>query len=750
MKVKNRIKQLDIKIFIISFAIITVIFFCISSITFSSIRNYYFNHMREDSINFAKSYSYSLSKAVEAKDVINELLEEKILVASRTTALYDGQYNNQFLRELADILEIDEIDYYNSKGEIVHSNIDNYVGWKAYEGHPVHNFMISDKISHIDNIRQDSISGKYFKYGYFRVSEGGFLQIGVIEKKIYNFLDSFEMQKLLDEMQNVKDVTKAYFIDNDFNITKSRNTHFVEEEIITPEIKNAILSNKEYSFVSTHDGEKEYQVFVPVYLEDIKIGTLAIGQSLKETEDMVRYLTAVSLVAVLIIYALLIYIMISTYQKNLKLSQLAYYDALTGLPNKHRLKEFLTKELEKKERTNKALLLINCKNFRLINLTYGYEYGDELLKELSKRIQDLGDENNILFRFSADRFVLYIKNYSDQEELVSIVNKITKAFKTPFKVKDGEQNISVQIGIVEIHNKYDHFDRILKDASISLSHIKDNHSADYVFFNEVMENKLQREDLIEKELRAAITENDTSKLYLEYQPQVDLKTNKIIGFEALARMRTESLGFISPMEFIDVAERTQLIVPLGNFILKQASEFIRDLIDKGHKDIKVAVNISGIQLLRYDFTDTVMEIVKDTGIEPSNLELEITESVLLDNYNIINEKLKDLRSHKIEIALDDFGTGYSSFARLLELNIDTLKIDRYFINKISVKDSSEIITGDIISMAHKLGLKVVAEGVEVPEQKNYLLGHQCDTMQGYLFSKPISKESALQMLTCNG
>ena len=140
--------------------------------------------MREDSINFAKSYSYSLSKAVEAKDVINELLEEKILVASRTTALYDGQYNNQFLRELADILEIDEIDYYNSKGEIVHSNIDNYVGWKAYEGHPVHNFMISDKISHIDNIRQDSISGKYFKYGYFRVSEGGFLQIGVIEKNL--------------------------------------------------------------------------------------------------------------------------------------------------------------------------------------------------------------------------------------------------------------------------------------------------------------------------------------------------------------------------------------------------------------------------------------------------------------------------------------------------------------------------------------------------------------------------------------
>ncbi|HHW66575.1 EAL domain-containing protein [Defluviitalea raffinosedens] len=751
MKAEHKFKRLDTKVFIISFLVITMIFFGISKIIIYSIREYYFSRMQEDSINFAKSYSYSLSKAAEAKDVVNELLEEKLLVASRAIALYDGQYSNQLLKELADILKVDEIAYYNAQGEIIYSNVDAMVGWKAYEGHLFYDFMMSEQASYIAPIKQDSKTGKYFKYAYFKISDDRFLEIGVKSEKIYNFLGSFEIRKLLDEIQEVEGVAKVFFIDNQFNITRSSKTHFDENKIITPEIRNAIYGNREYSYISTYDEEKEYQAFVPVYLENIKnlenikIGTLAIGQSLREAEEIIKNLTGVILVALLIIYALLIYIMISTYQKNEKLIHLAYYDGLTGLPNEHYLKEILTKELEKNEKARRALLLINCKNFRMINMTYGYDYGDEILKELTKRIQNLEDGSKILFRFSADRFALFMKHYSDQQELVSVVNKIIKAFKDPFKVKNVEQNINVEIGIVEIHNKYDHSDRILKDVSIALSGVKEN-DAGYAFFNKVMENKLQREDLIEKEIRAAITENDTSKIYLEYQPQVDLKSNKITGFEALARMRTKKLGFVSPMEFIDVAEKKQLIVPLGNFILTQASEFIRDLTDKGFKDIKVAVNVSGIQLLRYDFTDTIMKIISDTGIEPSSLELEITESVLLGNYNMINEKLKNLRNHQIEIALDDFGTGYSSFARLIELNIDTLKIDRYFINNISIKDSGDIITGDIISMAHKLGLKVVAEGVEVPEQKNYLMGHHCDRMQGYLFSKPLSKEKALKML----
>jgi EAL domain-containing protein (putative c-di-GMP-specific phosphodiesterase class I) len=382
-------------------------------------------------------------------------------------------------------------------------------------------------------------------------------------------------------------------------------------------------------------------------------------------------------------------------------------------------------------------------------MTYGLEYGDELLKRLSSEIKVFEDDNKKLFRFSDARFVLYVKNYNDRKELILIINKISEIFNNPFRVKDGEQHLNGQIGIVEIDNKHDNFDKILKNTLISLDYIKNNDSVNYIFFNELMENKLQREDLIEKELRTALSEENTEKLYLQYHPLVDLKNNKIVAFEALARMKTENLGFVSPMEFIDVAERKQLIIPLGNFILKTACGFINNIINRGYSDVKVAVNISGIQLSSKDFTDTVASIIKETNIKESNLELEITESVLLNNYDSINEKLKNLRENKITISLDDFGTGYSSFSRLGELNIDTVKIDQYFISKISTKEYKELIAGDIISMSHKLGLNVVAEGVEIQEQKDFLIENQCDIMQGYLFSKPLSEEDAIKLLKRN-
>lgn len=744
LKNKDKFKQVHIKVFIIPVIVITLIFFVISYFIIKNIKVYYYNHIKEDSLNFSKSYSHSLYKAAQAKDIVNELLDEKLLVATRTAASYDRRYSNELLKELSRTLEVDEIDYYNSQGELIYSNMAQLIGWKTYKGHPVYNFMHSDSVSTIDKIRQDSITGNYYKYAYFKVSNGGIVQIGVKADKVYKFLGAFEVQQLLDEMHDVEVIDKIFFIDNKLNVVSSTDSQSIGQKITNQEVKAAILESRGYSFINNHD--KEYQILMPIYFEENKIGTLAITQSLRDTEKVIRQVSIVGLGILIVIYVFLIHIMISTYNKNRRFIQLAYCDRLTGLPNKQYFKEFLTEEIKKKEENNKAFLLINCRNFTILNLTYGYEYGDEVLKELSRRIQKLVDSNEKLFRFSADRFVLYVKNYDGKKELVSITNIISRMFNKPFKVKDAEQNLDVQIGIVEINSKYDNVDKILKHASIALSYIKNNDSIKYAFFNEVMESKLQREDLIEKELRAGIAKNDMEKLYLEFQPQVHLKMNKVICFEALARMKTESLGFISPLEFIDVAERKQLIVPLGNLILKKACDFIRTLKSEGYDDIKVAVNISGIQLLRDDFIGTVMDIIKETQIEESNLELEITESVILGNYEIINEKFKILKERKIGIALDDFGTGYSSFSRLKELNIDTVKIDKYFISKISIGECKELITGDIISMAHKLGLKVVTEGVEVEEQKDYLIENSCDIMQGYLFSKPLPEEGAIELL----
>lgn len=749
-ELREKTKKVDIKIFLIPLVVITVCFFAAGHMIINSIKNHYYNHLKEESINVANGYSHSLAKASEATDVVNQLLEEKLFVAGRVVVFYDGNYNNELLVRLEDILKVDEIDYYNSNGELIFSNMDELIGWKAYEGHPVHDFMISDDISRIDNIRQDVITGNYYKYGYFKVSNGGFIQIGVKAGKIHSFLDRFKIQQLINEMKDVEEISLIYFMDNDYNIIGSTDEQWIGEKFTNQQAKAIILKDEDYSSMSHDRGEKYYEVFEPIYFEGEKIGTIAIVQSLDNTEKIIRQVSIIGLIILVIIYGLVLFIMFSIYKKNGKLIRLAYFDSLTGLPNKQYLKEFINEELNKKENNQKAVLFINCSNFRLINLVYGYEYGDKLLKELSQKLRNLEDEKRTLFRFSADRFILYIKDYESREELVLISKEINALFISPVKVQEVEQLLDVQIGIVEIDSsRYQEIDRILKDASITLSYIKNNDSLNYAFFNEEMEKKLQREDLIEKEIRSILINNEEKKFYLEYQPQLDLKTNKVVCFEALARMKTSNLGFVSPVEFIEVAERKQLIVPLSHLILKIACHFLKTLNHKGFGSIKVAVNISGIQLLREDFIDTIMEMIKETDIEPQKLELEITESILLDNYEAINEKLKRLQDNKIEIALDDFGTGYSSFSRLRELNIDTVKIDRDFINRISFKEEDEIITGDIISMAHKLGLMVVAEGVELEPQKQYLINHECDIIQGYLFSKPLSEDNAIELIATN-
>ena len=746
---KEEFKQVKIKSFIVQFFIIALLFITISNVIINSIKSNYYDHIKRDSLNLASSYSHSFSKSIEATSVVNELLEQKIMVGIKTTAFYNGSYSNTLFEELANILEVDEIDYYNSNGEIVYSNIEEFIGWKVFTDHPIDNFMKSDRKSLIEEIRQDTISGDYYKYGYIKISNGGLIQIGVRADKIYNFLGKFEMQRLLDELKGGGVINRILFIDNDFNILENKDSQNSGQVLINNKIKNLMLTSKEYGFINNYNGEDEYIVIVPVYFKENKIGTLVISQPLDNIENIIKQVSTIILVALIIIYALITYSMVSSYKKNKNLIGLAYFDMLTNLPNKQYLKEVLSDDLKKTGVNDRALFLINCRNFRIINLMYGYEYGDEFIKELSILLKKLTAENCNLFQFSFDRFVFYLKSYNGDKELTSMINRINEIFNKPLKVRDIEQNIGVQIGIVKINNIYKNFDQILKEASISLSQIKYNDSVNYVYFNEIMENKLKRVEIINREIRKALSENNTQNIYLEYHPLIDLKTNLIIGFEVLARMKSEKLGQISPIEFIDVAEKNQLIVNLGNLILTKACIFLRRIMINGFEDIKVAVNISGIQLLRDDFINIVTNTINETRIKALNLELEITESVFLEDYKVVNEKLKILRENSIKIILDDFGTGYSSLSRLRELNIDTVKIDKYFISKISYKESKELLVGDIISMAHKIGLKVVAEGVEEEQQRNYLCKMNCDIMQGYLFSKPLSDESAIELLKSN-
>lgn len=390
--------------------------------------------------------------------------------------------------------------------------------------------------------------------------------------------------------------------------------------------------------------------------------------------------------------------------------------------------------------------MIRCDNLSLINVTYGYEFGDMILKAIGTRISTLDNKNIMSFKFTAEKFVVYISSYEESEELNRIIKLVKAVLDSPFTINNITEHIVFKIGVIESNKGSSSVDEVLQDATIALKHatpLNDNLS----FYNEEMELEIKREESVEKELRIAIAQEDLSCIYLVYQPIIDANTDRIDGFEALARMSSKQFGFVSPVEFIDIAERKQLIIPLSNLILKQACSFTSELLKIGFNHIRVAVNISIIHLLQEDFVSSVLDIIEETGIKGENLELELTETVLMENFQIGNERLKELKNQGISIALDDFGTGYSSFDRIIELNVDTLKIDKYFIDGITNSDKDFLITRDLISIAHRLGLKTVAEGVEIQEQKDYLLEHDCDKLQGYLFSKPVPKEEAIKLLS---
>jgi len=420
---------------------------------------------------------------------------------------------------------------------------------------------------------------------------------------------------------------------------------------------------------------------------------------------------------------------------------------VSGMRNRRYFAECVADDLAQLDKAPRAVVVANLANFKMLNASYGCQYGERLVQLLLGRLSNLCIGNCRLFHLSVDRFAFYVRDYASREELVALGERVLGHLKDELSA----QPVGGNVGIVEIQGGgYRDPDEILRNAFIAIDQASRQGRFGYCFFDRSMEETVSREDQIERELRHALADPEQSQVFLVFQPKIDLREDRIVGFEALARLNSEVFGPVSPVEFVEVAEKRMLIVPLSNLILRMAGRFARTLEDRGLDGVKVAVNISGLQLLRDDFTDTVLRLVGESGAPASRIELEITESVFLNDYDLVNGRLRRLRENGIDIMLDDFGVGYSSLSRVRDLCIDAVKIDKSFVDRILCEEKERIVIPDIISMSHRLNYKVVAEGVETAEQKDYLLEAGCDVMQGYLYSKPLSEEEALKRLQAGG
>ena len=413
----------------------------------------------------------------------------------------------------------------------------------------------------------------------------------------------------------------------------------------------------------------------------------------------------------------------------------------TGLFNQKYLIEKFSNDIAAKDNSSKALLVIRIRKYNLILTTYGYSYCKSVIKNIATHLTEITDDSHILCQLSMDKFALYVKNFRTKNELVKLCDRIIKMLSSNTALKA----YGAWVG-VDIFNKKDKdIQTVLKNATMTATLTDAVKPFGYSFYDTDMESDVMRQEYI-KDILARICDNtERDSFYLEYQPIIN-RDGSIHAFEALARIKDKELGNISPIEFIDVAKKRYLIVELGRIILDEACGFIKKLQDNGWPDVSVAVNISEIQLSRDDFLTDLKNAIDKNSILPENLILEIAESGFADNLEMINNQLTKAQILGIRFAIDDFGTGYSSLAKEHEIAADIIKIDKFFIDQLLVKDEKELITSDIINLAHKMGQKTVAECIEYPKQLEYLKRNNCDYYQGFLFSKPVAAQKALELL----
>ncbi|NLM09247.1 MAG: EAL domain-containing protein [Clostridiaceae bacterium] len=634
-----------------------------------------------------------------------------------------------------------------------------------------------EKITHPDDLQEDRKNLKKLKSGKIRIysmdkryikPDGSIVWVHMVvaplnvsKYQLYSYIclvqditERKEFEEALHESERSKSVflshlpglayrcnydrdwTMQYVSDGCYNLTGYRpesllyNRDLSYNDIISPEYRQTLWSKWKQVLAKRQPFKHEYEIITAT---GEKKWVMELGQGIYNEQGEVEALEG---------------IVLDISDRKAIEDTLKYnneHDSWTGLYNREYLVSLLENDIKLKKMSKKALIGVNLSAVQLLTTKYGFQYTQKLIKKTAEALSNHCTNNCLLFHVRENRFIFYLLDYKDKNELADFSNGIVKTLESLFVI----DRINGGIGILEIEQNLDEVDidllfrrlLIASEKSISL------YENDFVicFYDEELEAMVNREIDIEEALNVIAADDYTgNELFLQYQPILDLKTGLICSFEALARLRSEKLGFVSPAEFIGIAEKTKLILPIGEKVIVTAFNFLNRLSECGYDNICVSINISVIQLLDSDFTCRLFDLMSKMKINPQNVCIEITESVFISDFEYINNIIGKLRDKGIHIAIDDFGTGYSSLAREKELNVDCMKIDKYFIDNLLDTDPDKVITSDIISMSHKLGHYIVAEGVEYDIQLKYLKEHGCDRVQGYLISKPLDEEDAIE------
>ncbi|MCQ4574326.1 MAG: EAL domain-containing protein [Candidatus Brocadiales bacterium] len=428
-----------------------------------------------------------------------------------------------------------------------------------------------------------------------------------------------------------------------------------------------------------------------------------------------------------------------------KIKYMAYHDALTGLSNRKHFRESLDQALEHARRTGRmlAVIFLDLDRFKVINDTLGHDIGDLLLQSAAGRLKSCVRKEDTVARQGGDEFTLLIVEVPHVEDVVGIAGKIIESIKQPYMLEGHELFITTSMGVAFFPNDGEDAETLLKNADTAMYRAKEEGRDKYQLYSPSMHTNVLEKLELENSLRRALKNQE---LMVYYQPLVNLNTGEIVGMEALARWRHNQRGIVAATEFIPLAEDIGLIIPIGEWVLRTACKQNKAWQEAGLPPVCVAVNLSAHMFQKQGLPEVVGRVLKDTGLPPSLLELEITETVLMKDLEAGARTLAELKDMGVHVAIDDFGTGYSSLSYLTRLPVDKLKIDQSFVRDLTIHPDNDAVVKATVAMAHSLKLKAVAEGVETPAQLEFLRSAKCDEIQGTLFNKPVPPEEFEKLL----
>ena len=432
-------------------------------------------------------------------------------------------------------------------------------------------------------------------------------------------------------------------------------------------------------------------------------------------------------------------------QSRERITHLAYHDALTGLPNQSLFKDRLKQAIALSSRSDQmqAVLLLNVDRLKTINDSLGYTAGDQMLQAIAQRLTSCVRESDTVARFGADEFAVLLMQLGRSHDAANTAKAIKQAVEQAFLIDGRELFITSSIGISVYPQDGRDTPTLLKSAGVAVQRAKEKGRGDYEFYTSGHTSDALKQLMLESQMRPGL---ERGEFVVEYQPQVDVKTFQLVGMEALVRWNHPALGMLQPSDFIQLAEDNGMITQIGDWVLRTAFAQNKLWLDSGFSPMRLSVNVSARHFQQSAFIATICDVLKETDLDPALLELELTEASIMKEPEKAIDKLNKLRDLGIKIAIDDFGTGYSSLSYLKRFPIDTLKIDKTFVADVSTNEDDAAITKAIVMMGHALDMAVIAEGVETPQQLEYLTSLGCDVIQGYLFSPPLSTESFTELL----